>query len=473
MARQRTPVMGFDVLRRLGAGLKPVGLFMLAVVLAVGVGAAAANNGAIAITVAVLFGLAAWVTITILCPVNALVTLWAFLLPIWSVGSLDPLVFDVARMALALSVVVKTRSSGNKVVTRIALAIGITGAFLVLVGLSRGDAPAVTLGYTMTIASVAAWMVLSRVTDRRVIYRGYLAGVTLSAVVLIMSAAGWSVLTPLDDPGFSRLTGLSPSATLVTYELAVGVLVGICMFGRGRRVWFAFATIACLVALLLSGGRGGVLALALALAVALRWGWVRIIPGLLLTGAAYVPLSIMSGSGFTFNTLTRLFAPSDVLSFDPKESRQYLLDISIQAALREPIAGLGMEQFYSMYLRLPHIALLTFQIAGGILPALIIFVIFMAMLRKMLFRGPQEPGGMARLGHLLLAVMTVQILLEANGPFVGTEGVALLMLALSSVAPTTPQPPADPHVETSPEGDGAALRLRTHRDPLVVSDGHF
>ena len=87
-----------------------------------------------------VIGLAAALALVayVMLPLHALIFVFAMLLPIWSVGSLDPVYFDAARAGVALLVLVKSKPTARRLWARaswvIAAPLLIVGVVILAVG---------------------------------------------------------------------------------------------------------------------------------------------------------------------------------------------------------------------------------------------------------------------------------------------------------------------------------------------------
>lgn len=376
-----------------------------------------------------------------LLPLSALVAVFAALLPIWSIGTLSPLAFDGARLGLAVAIFLKARRASRQTWSsssrQTALVLGATGLVLVVAGAFRPDPIGLTMGYTIVLAVATAWMALSRIDQPWQLLGGYLVGVTTSAVVLILHGVGFTTLTPLADAGINRLSGLSSSAPLVGFELAIGIVVAVVGIGnRKYRLLLALAVLTCLTALLMSGGRGGVAALGIALLVAVRWRWVKLMPAAFATILGWGVVSTILDSGRTINMFARFLGTGEIRS-DATSGRVDLFDASLRAIAQDPILGTGLFQFLGQQYGnglTPHFALFTFYVAGGICAGLLVFSMLGFIIHRLMFKSPRPFGAAGRASYLVLAALLTMALTEPNGPFVGTQTTTLLLLVIGMTA---------------------------------------
>ena len=389
----------------------------------------------------------------VFAPLGVLIFVWGALLPIWTVASVDPLVFDALRFGLAGVIFIKgirqPRAVWSGSARRIAVILAAVGALVGAIGLLRPEAQAATTGLTMVLGSVISWIVLTRITQPWALLNGYLAGTALSAIVLVLAGFGYPTVTPLDFAGYARLSGLSPSATLVTYQMALGVVVAMAAVGRkSARPAYVLLGLLSLFALLLSGGRGGIVALALVALVAVRWRWIRPVPAILGAAAVAGLVAWAVNEGVALNTLDRLTEETA-----GSDARTGLFAGAMQTIVENPIVGTGFAAFEASYGALPHIALQTFFILGGIACGIPILWVFFLLVRRLAVVNPRPFGHDGFAGHMILAVFMATVFLEPTGPFVGAAFVTLLLLGVSL---TEKRPPED-DTEAEIEREGLAL----------------
>ena len=391
----------------------------------------------------VVTAVAVGIVVAALLPLSALAALFAALLPIWSVDTISPLVFDGARLGLAFAIFMKARSTGRQLCSasarRMAIALGATGVILVVAGAFRPDPIGLSMGYTMVLAVATAWMALFRVDQPWYFLGGYLFGVTASAVVLILHGMGFTALTPLADAGIHRLSGLSSSAPLVGFELAIAIIIAAVGFtNRKHRVLLAVAVLICLIALLMSGGRGGVAALGIAGLVAVRWRWVKFMPAAFVTVLGWGVVSTILDSGRTINTFARILGTGEIRS-DATSGRIGLFDASLTAIVQDPILGTGLSQFLGQQYGnglTPHFALFTFYVAGGVLAGVLVLSMLGFIVQRLVLKSPRRFGPAGRVSYLVLAALLAMAITEPNGPFVGTQATTLLLLVIGMTSST-------------------------------------
>lgn len=411
--------------------VRAAGLFLAVVVGAALLARVAVESTASVVAAAVIL---AFLIVGLTARPAALTSALAALLPIWSVGSIDPTLFDLARYALVVAILFRVAPHADATRTR---SVRIWGAWLAATGLgvatvslARSDHAGLVVGYTTLLGAIAGVVVVNRLDDIQPFARGYLAGATLSAVVLILGAAGHPTITPNTNAGFFRASGLSASAVLVSVELSLAVACALWLFrGSRHRLVVALAGLTCLVAMMASGGRGGVAGLIVATLLATRWGYIRGRHFVALIMLAALGVWLTARQGVVFNTVDRFSNPGTGATFGT--GRGLLLDDALYATVQHPL-GMGLSQFRALYGQSPHVALLTFAVAGTALAGLVVTVMAVR-LGSLSFA--VRPSNL--LAPLLVGNLVAWALLQPNGPFMGLEGAAWLLLAVREMQPTT------------------------------------
>lgn len=366
---------------------------------------------------------------------------WAALLPIWSLGPLPPVVLDVARTVLGGVIFIRAMSAKaepNRALKPWAVPIVVVATLLTVLSFWRGES--VTGGVfqmaSVLVVSAALW----RLPSMWPVLVGFAVGASISGAVVVMSALGVgavSLLVPNSDPGFYRYTGLGTSAPRVSTEFAAAAVIWWCaLSGRVCRTLVGMAGIAVsLIALMLCGGRTGLLGLGLALALIVVRRWLR--PALAISLAAAVGAAAywLSGRSVAFNTLDRL-AMSSTASGGLTTGRLALIPEAWEEFLRSPVFGPGASDFVARYGAVPHFPPLSYAVTGGVVAAgIVLFLTFRLLTLTAANRG-RSTSPLQRVGCLLAAVLVAPALLEPDGPYLGVEMLTLLFAAV--VAASTP-----------------------------------
>lgn len=350
------------------------------------------------------------------------------LLPIWSIGPIPPIVFDLARYGVACVLILRlwiAKPTTNRSVLPWCWPLLVAGTLITLFSWWRGETP---IDGALMLGSVAlAWAVMYRVDDPWPLFIGFASSATISGAVLLMSATGASPalwLVPNQDPGAGRLTGLSSSAIRVSIELAVAVAVWITVYRQRRhRTAAVVALLVVVFALLVSGGRTGLLGLTLAAIIAVYRGWIRLMIAAITAVIGWVVVR-RDDQALTYNTLDRItgFAPSGTGDFTSGRTR--LLEEAWKQWLTAPFTGPGPSA--------AHVAAMYAASLGGLLAGLLIawltikLGVLVTSRRALESRHPGAPAAV-----MTASILLVTALLEPYGPFFGFN---FTLLTLASVA---------------------------------------
>ena len=374
----------------------------------------------------------ALVLVMLVIPMNALLALWGATLPIWSVAGVDPIVFDGVRLLGAIVIAVRNPAQEDplwgRAVSRWAVPVIVVALATGSMGFVRSDASAVSVGFTMLFAAVLSALAVSRLRTVTPLLLGFALGVALSGFVILLAAVGIPTISPLEDLGVARVTGLAPSATRVATELAVAVVVFGSYVQRHRIILPMAGALLCFVALLISGGRVGVVGLMLAIVVALFKRWI---PPAFVLAALLLLLTIFSQMpqyGVELHTVNRLTSFSDQAGgSDFSSGRVDLFVASLDQTLRHPLVGSGLDVFVERYGHSPHVTPLLFSVAGGLVVGVIVLILGLRML-WILRRRVISPGPEIKAASLGIVVLFSTILLQPTGPFVGVESITMLFV---------------------------------------------
>lgn len=373
-----------------------------------------------------------------------LAALLGFLLPIWTVGSVPPVVFDVARAALVvllLATVPAHSTPEGRRVTRLWLTPLIVLTYLYLTfALIRGEDSGITVGVTMVVSVAAGMVVAARPRLHEPVLVGLLAGATLSAVVVILQARGIYTLTQ-QSAQIGAYLGLSSRSTMLTYELAAAIVVAAALLlapgWKRRTLWLLTALAVCILGLLIGGGRGGVAAAGLAaLVVALRLQVVRlhhvVLTGLGLWGAVWA-LPRLGVEGLTLDRLLGAVEP-EIRATGFTNGRWESIGQGWEVMMAHPVVGIGGSTYIEEYRISPHFSPVSFGVAVGALGFLIAALVLLRLVRGFLQLPAKPRSREAVYGYGLAAMLVGWSLLEPGAPFVGIEPVLLLALAFAFTA---------------------------------------
>ena len=355
--------------------------------------------------------------------------LLGLVLPIDTMGSVPPILFDVLRYGLALAIVVYVYSRRRDVQTNpllgwVVLLLTTSGALAVAKALLLGGD--LFTGIVAFISPLAAFLVVREMVNLRWILLGFVAGCTLSALDIIFQANGLPYLGVPSEYGF-RYSGFSFGSTKVAPFLAVAICTVISPWAWARRrAVFRVGLLAVLAtALFLSQGRGGLAGLLVALAV-LVLPLLRRRPlaalGLLLVG---LPALYLSGA---FSALVGYVLRSGVSTTSDLTTGRAGLNSTAWDAFW---AGgpLGVDPSIRHVLN-PHIAPLTSAVDVGPFGLVATTIVCILLAYVMLFAPPRVP----LLFRMIAAVSLVTALLEPNGFFVGFSGTMIVTLCFAQFA---------------------------------------
>lgn len=376
-------------------------------------------------------------------PVPILTGAWAALLPIWSIGPINPLYFDVARLGGAIIIGLRspaaaTGTEWHQAVRSWTAPLTLAAGSSLLIAGVRSQPEMVASARTMLIAIAAALFVLWRLPSPWPVLRGIAVGVTASAAVMLASAVGVGIsLVHNTDAGFSRLTGLSSSAPRASLECALGVVICwvlITKSRKGGRFLAIVGAVMCFAGLALSGGRLGAAGIALAAVVATMRGWIRPFAMLLTVSFVAVVVAEAPKLGIKLNTLDRLQSAADT-SAGFSTGRTGLAIDALRSIQHHPIFGEGLESFRlwngGVY---PHMPVLLFWVGSGAVAGLTLLYLTIRLgwsTVRPLRGGKATPE--VRAAVLIAAVLFADSFLEPAGPFIGAETLTLLLLTMATL----------------------------------------
>ncbi|MGX1598578.1 hypothetical protein ACWIDS_16130 [Dietzia maris] len=363
------------------------------------------------------------------------------LIPIWSIATLPPVVFDAARYGLGLLLVARLWTVSGPTVRGVAswaVPIALTGVLVALFTWQRGDSP--SEGVIMAGAAILAWAVTARVPNPWPLFLGFATSATVSGLVLIGSASGIgiaSALTPNQDAGTARLTGVGSSAVRVSLELAIAIVIWVIAnrARRGIHVVPVLGVLICSIAILMCGGRTGIVGLGLALLVSVVRGWIKPLLALLIAAGTAIAVrqTLQATEPGAFNTLDRLLGPTDERYGGFSSGRADLFAAAWEGFRASPITGVSDTQ--------AHFAPLYFAALGGVVAGLIILWLTTRLLfAQFVSLGDRATRPEATAAVLISAVFLVAALLEPYGPFFGFE-FCVLLFGWGGGGEKTPPPP--------------------------------
>lgn len=302
----------------------------------------------------------------------------------------------------------------------------------------RDDRQTLLLALNLGVSIGAALILARRPTAVRPLLVGFLAGAGWSAMTVAMQAAGLPALAS-DSWASNRNPGLAGSSLIVSWQLAIAVIIGIFLFATSQLSWvlrlLLVGVIAlCVTALGFSGSQGGIVGLVAAAGVVAAHTWrPKSTPRMLLTIAA-VAMSMGVGLTVAINVGAPTFAGfgefdlSDDATLENERARVEVAGAAVDAIRENPLRGQSMESFRDAHTVSPHFFPLSAGVPLGITGVLLASLPLIKLLRTT-WAGPQAPGPSPKLGVALLGLFTVYALVEPVGPFVSIGRLPILVCA--------------------------------------------
>lgn len=411
---------------------------------------------------------------------------WAVLLPVDFVTGIRPELFDVARYAgaawLVWQAVPDLEGVALQRVRRIAALMVALALVRGVMALPRADGNGTKFAVVLLAATAVGYLLALRTEIHRAIAGGYLAGVTLSAVVSVMQALELPTLRA-GDPVAQRYPGISTYTMLLTWQLAMGIILALYLVvaqRRGTRLWWAGAAALpfLVVAALANGAQGGFLGLGtafLAFLLVMRDRLDRRHVTAMAAGlAATVAVAVVGSLTATIDlsSLTVLAQPKGLTN---ELARYDIAGVGLREFADSPLVGVSRSGFIEEHTIAPHFLPIDSAAVAGVL-GLVAATALLGYLVVLVFRGPRSRSAEAVTGYLLLVVMTTNTITDSYGPFVGVSRATPLFLAVVALsqgpgrsrddepAPTE----AAEHTDSSPTVPTAADPASRATDDLVV-----
>lgn len=369
---------------------------------------------------------------------NHLPLILGLLLPIYGIASIPTPFFSAARLLVVAALLVVALPLLRETLQSTSRGWYVLWGGLLLAGWVNSDSAAVQGALISGLAVLAAGSVVSLRKTHQLLL-GFRIAVVASGVAALLASLGVSGLVApvLQNYG---LWGFSYRSTAFSYELAIGLMVWLfatVRTNRHRMVWVVEGGI-LFAALLLSGGRGGLVAVVLALALSLTSARVRkrasaSLLGLL--GAASLAV-ITSDSILSLDRLLRYGDESTrALNSDYFSGRLDLFSSTADAFVRNIIFGSGFGSRVASGdgapLSAPHNAVLTMLLYGGIACGVGASIVLLTAIRGVV-RGMRSTAGLGVVGAVL-TVFLVRSMVESGGVFLGLSGSLLSAAMVAEV----------------------------------------
>lgn len=362
-----------------------------------------------------------------------------FVTPLYVLPGVSPRYLEVARTVLLLAVLVSLFHAQGAAVRLPHFGWVLLAIAYLLSGTANWDRATVSFAVLTVLAATAG----QAVADSGEIFRffnGFRLAMVLNAVATVAEAAGHAVVTtPVYQwQGFS---GLSTRSTSLAFDLAIAILVWFWQVPRGRRLPLWLAEGLLLVgALVVCGGRGGLVALFLTVTVypLLVGAQRKVVTTVLILSAVGTAIVV---SGRTPLTLARLLGQTertDAVYYSYSSGRTDLVMATLDALPDAMPFGAGsatvVDADNAELDRAPHNALLAVTLDAGVLGGLAAMILLGAGARRALppraqrARPHRAPADF--LVRTILVTLLVRSMLEGAGVLTGGAGVLVFSLAL-------------------------------------------
>ena len=369
---------------------------------------------------------------------------WAFTFAFEIVSHVPGTVFDALRYGGAVVVLWLVRKDEGapakpaiKILAALMLALAVIRSVMAV---ANHDNPNLKFGIVLVVATVIAYAVTQRPRIHRPMVGGYLAGLAVSALVCLVQALGWDGIAPANYEG-SRYPGLSSYTTILTWQLAVALVVAGYIALRSPR-WSRTFYAACalvviyVLALVTNGAQGGFVGVAVAIAAigvgAWRTGAHSQVSRAAVTrvGVAVVALVAIVGvamaAGLDVPSLTDYNT-----NFTNEHARVDSWRNGLDTVRDHPVTGmngLAYDRTYKTSL-MPHFLPLESGATAGAL-GLLVGLVLVGYLVWLVLKGPidRQPTTLAAYG--VLALLTANAFFEPQGPLQGVVHAVPLFLAV-------------------------------------------
>lgn len=370
--------------------------------------------------------------VAMLLPTRYLAIILGMVMPIDFMQGVGTGVFDFIRYALVLAIIVKPSGSVRPprlLAAHIVLGILILlGLYALVSGLVAGNADELLRGVISIASALSAYAIARRPGIGRRVIMGFCVGMMASSLDIISQNFGGPYLGATTVYGI-RYSGFSYSSTAVSPLIAIAfvavLMTRVEVKSRALSLIVLTSRFVLLVvlgsALVISGGRGGLLGIALALGVlclsALR-GHPLAVLSVAVVGVVLVP--------FLWGPIAALLTRGGPAGFG--SGRAGLNSAAWQAFLGSPVFGVDPARLSEFE---PHTPIINFAIQAGFV-GLICGIGLVAIQVRIMVANPYSSTPVPVAARMMCAVMLAISFLEPDGFFVGLSRVVILMIVVTA-----------------------------------------
>lgn len=381
--------------------------------------------------------------VLVLLPVLAIVRehlplVLGLLLPIYGIAFVPTTIFSLARLLVVAALLVVAFPLLRETLRWTNRGWFVLWAGLLLAAGVNTDPATAAGALTSGLAVLAAGSIVSLRKTAQLLL-GFRIAVVASAVAALLASAGATGLVAPVVQNYGQW-GFSYRSTAFSYELAIGLVIWLfatVRSGRHRAAWAVEGGV-LVGALLVSGGRGGLVAAVLVLVLALTSVQVRRRASVSLLGLSVLTLVAVSTSN-SILSLDRLIGyggnSTRTLNTDYSAGRLEIFSSAVDAIMRNPVFGSGFDAKVpsadGAVLSAPHNAILTMMLYGGIICGVGALIVLLTAARHCV-REMRSTTGIQLVGAVL-AVFLVRSVVESGGVFLGLSG-SLLFAAMVAEA---------------------------------------
>lgn len=375
--------------------------------------------------------------------ITAHATALGVLLPIDTVSDVSVHLLDVARYTGIIWLVLRLKPSLSPMNTRRTMCMAgwltALGAWLLVVALWRDDQVSRTVAMAVLVSAPAAFLLVRRASIHLAVVQGFLCGVSASALVVIAQYVGIHWLRS-GGPDGDRNPGLAGSTALVTWQMALGIVIAVFVMlnadrKRCSRLLAAVGAALCGLGLLLCGAQGGLLGLgAAALATIARpppplRGALTRSPRV--TAATALAVLLAVGMAVWANVPT----VAGVLGDGGYVNEIARLDLN-RAAWREfmsnPLTGIGADRFQEIHGLMPHLLPLDAAVSAGVVGLVLASAALLYSTWFLVGSLPRRTTLTSWFGLAMGCLLLINSLADRSGSLIGISRLSLLMIAMAA-----------------------------------------